>query len=54
MNLPQGPFNCILADPPWAFRSGRKLGKTHQNILCFVKGDGKRAAAVCQAANDNG
>jgi DNA modification methylase len=35
------------------FRSGRKLGKTHQNVLCFVKGDGKRAAAACQSANDN-
>ena len=39
------------------FRSGRKMGKTHQNILCFVKGDGKRAAAACNAAasaaNDN-
>jgi DNA modification methylase len=29
------------------FKSGRKLGKTHQNILVFVKGDGKRAAARC-------
>lgn len=28
-----------------AFESGRKLGKTHQNILVFVKGDGKRATA---------
>lgn len=35
------------------FRSSRKFGKTHQNILCFVKGDGKKAAAACQAANDN-
>ena len=26
------------------FESGRKLGKTHQNVLVFVKGDGKRAA----------
>lgn len=26
------------------FKAGRKLGKTHQNILVFVKGDGKRAA----------
>jgi hypothetical protein len=25
------------------FESGRKLGKTHQNILVFVKGDPKRA-----------
>jgi hypothetical protein len=28
------------------FASGRKLGKTHQNILVFVKGDGKMAARV--------
>jgi hypothetical protein len=26
------------------FDSGRKLGKTHQNVLVFVKGDGRRAA----------
>ena len=29
------------------FSAGRKLGKTHQNVLVFVKGDGKRAAARC-------
>jgi hypothetical protein len=29
------------------FASGRKLGKTHQNILVFVKGDGKKAATDC-------
>jgi hypothetical protein len=29
------------------FESGRKLGKTHQNVLVFVKGDGKRAAQAC-------
>jgi len=28
------------------FVAGRKLGKTHQNILVFVKGDGKKAAAA--------
>lgn len=32
------------------FKSGRKLGKTHQNILGFVKGDPKRAAAKCEGA----
>jgi hypothetical protein len=32
------------------FRSGRKLGKTHQNILVFVKGDPKKAAAACGAS----
>lgn len=31
------------------FKSGRKLGKTHQNILGFVKGDPKRAAQKCEA-----
>ena len=29
------------------FSASRKLGKTHQNVLVFVKGDGKRAAAAC-------
>lgn len=32
------------------FTAGRKLGKTHQNVLVFVKGDGKRAAQACGAA----
>lgn len=29
------------------FSASRKLGKTHQNVLVFVKGDGKRAADAC-------
>jgi 16S rRNA G966 N2-methylase RsmD len=29
------------------FKSGRKLGKTHQNVLVFVKGDGKLATQAC-------
>lgn len=29
------------------FASGRKLGKTHQNVLVFVKGDGKAATQAC-------
>lgn len=29
------------------FTASRKLGKTHQNVLVFVKGDGKKAAAAC-------
>lgn len=29
------------------FSASRKLGKTHQNILVFVKGDGKKAAENC-------
>lgn len=28
------------------FAASRKLGKTHQNVLVFVKGDGKRATAA--------
>lgn len=30
------------------FVGGRKLGRTHQNVLVFVKGDPKRAAAACE------
>ncbi len=29
------------------FGGGRKLGKTHQNVLVFVKGDPKRGAEAC-------
>lgn len=29
------------------FSASRKLGKTHQNVLVFVKGDGKKAAQRC-------
>jgi hypothetical protein len=29
------------------FDAGRKLGKSHQNVLCYVKGDPKRAAQAC-------
>ena len=29
------------------FESGRKLGKTHQNVLVFVKGDPRRATEAC-------
>lgn len=29
------------------FDAGRKLGKTHQNVLVFVKGDPRSAAAAC-------
>ena len=29
------------------FESGRKLGKTHQNVLVFVKGDPKKATQAC-------
>lgn len=30
-----------------SFSASRKLGKTHQNVLVFVKGDGKKAAKAC-------
>ena len=29
------------------FSTSRKLGKTHQNVLVFLKGDAKRAVARC-------
>lgn len=29
------------------FAASRKLGKTHQNVLVFIKGDAKRAIAAC-------
>jgi len=29
------------------FASGRKLGKTHQNVLVFVKGDWRKATQAC-------
>lgn len=31
------------------FRASRKIGRTHQTALIFVKGDGKKAAAACGA-----
>ena len=33
------------------FKAGRKLGKTHQNILVFCKGDPKLATQAINAAN---
>jgi hypothetical protein len=29
------------------FAAGRKLGKTHQNVLVFVKGDARKATEAC-------
>jgi len=29
------------------FTASRKLGKTHQNVLVFVKGDGAKATKAC-------
>lgn len=34
------------------FEAGRKLGKTHQNVLVFVKGDAKEATAACKGADN--
>ena len=34
------------------FNAGRKFAKTHQNILVFVKGDGKRATAAMGEADN--
>ena len=36
---------AIRAGKP--FESSRKLGKTHQNVLIFIKGDAKKATAKC-------
>lgn len=33
------------------FTAGRKIGKTHQNILVFVKGDAKKATEACGIVN---
>lgn len=35
-----------------AFPKGRKLGKAHQNILVFKKGDGKVASSLCKLPAD--
>lgn len=34
------------------FNSGRKLGKTHQSVLVFVKGDWRLAAVACRGVED--
>jgi len=36
-----------------AMKTARKLGKTHQNILIFLKGDAKKATAKCGEININ-
>ena len=35
------------------FEATRKIGKTHQNILVFVKGDARKAASKCVGAVKN-
>jgi hypothetical protein len=34
-----------------AFAASRKLGKTHQNVLVFLKGDARRATEACGEIN---
>ena len=36
------------------FRTTRKLGKTHQNILIFVKGDPRKATEACGPVDVSG
>ena len=35
------------------FEGGRKLGKTHQNVLVFVKGDARKATKACGPVDVN-
>lgn len=41
------PVGTLMLRAPKQFVAGRKLGKTHQNLLVFVKGDWKKAAKRC-------
>jgi ParB-like chromosome segregation protein Spo0J len=41
------PLGTVMMQTSRNFPIGRKLGKTHQNILIFVKGDGKKASNDC-------
>jgi ParB-like chromosome segregation protein Spo0J len=41
------PLGTVMMQTSRNFPIGRKLGKTHQNILIFVKGDGKKASVDC-------
>lgn len=38
---------------PRQFQGGRKLVKTHQNVLVFVKGDWRKAVAACNGVADD-
>jgi len=54
--------DCVLVTPAGTlplrtqrmFRASRKVGKSHQNVLVFVKGNPKRAAAACGALKVDG
>jgi hypothetical protein len=41
------PVGSVPIRAPRAFVASRSLGKIHQQVLVFVKGDAKRAAAAC-------
>jgi len=41
------PCGSVAMRAGKSFSSSRKLGKAHQNVLVFVKGDGKKAAQAC-------
>jgi len=41
------PLGSVMLRTKKPFNNSRKLGKTHQNVLVFVKGDAKAAAARC-------
>jgi DNA modification methylase len=41
------PYNTLALRAGGQFVASRKLGKTHQNVLNFVKGDWRRAVAAC-------
>lgn len=41
------PIGSLCLRAGRIFKASRKIGKTHQNILVFVKGDGKKAAEDC-------
>jgi len=42
------PTGSLLVRTSHQFPASRKLGKTHQNVLVFMKGEGGRAARECQ------
>lgn len=46
------PLGTLPIRAKSSFTRGRKVGKAHQNVLVFVKGDPKKAAAKLQAIPD--
>ena len=47
------PAGSLPARAGRAFRTTRKLGRTHQYLLVFCKGDGKKAARACIQHDDH-